>query len=295
MFKDFDLLDRVKWYFDTVASFGSFIIAVEATGAYLFAMKMDREQILVQASELMEKLALDRKEMVIVMVDPGAESGGPGFFDFGVRNAFTDLVVEVRPDDFEDVVRRMTGSRPAVFDREDVASIAGCFSSMIKYGTQVESYLSEFSLDKKTEELLLQTFPDSVEDVILCGAPSETAQEVFEKICEHNRVKNEKEEKPVKLLAVADKRANDMLSASFVFAASGMFAIIFDLGLPAVIFGAAGFWFAGSLALMYRTFWSVMAKAFNICVLIAGMAYFACRFVPRILEVVEKMNYVIGG
>lgn len=185
----FILLREVKRYFGTVINCADFVIAVDVTGVYLFTSNTDKEQVLISASQVMTDLSLKREEFIICMIAGSAEVAERGFFDFGVDNTFEDSVIMINPSEFEDVIRRLTGSRKKVFGSEDIASIVDCFSEVVQSDVHPGSYLDDFNLEPGVIERLKSYLPLSAQDVMACGVPAESAQDVFRAIQAHNALK----------------------------------------------------------------------------------------------------------
>ena len=172
------LYKQLGQYFDTVLNTEDFVIAVDATGMYMFHEARPAKDVVARAEKLLEILALKEEEAKLIFVDEGA---GSSYDSFAYETSSVGkFVLEAKPSRIEDLVRKMTGVREIIFTPEDVDSIVDCFTDVKRKLTEFQQELIDLGLDEEQAVAIEAARPDSINDLIELGCPYDLVEDVYE-------------------------------------------------------------------------------------------------------------------
>lgn len=182
------LYKQLQLYFSHVINAKEFIIAIDATGVYLFKKVAMNNTTIDHAQKLLKILALDESEARLVFVVPQSDCAYDSFAyeESSVQN----FALEVGIDDVEDVVRKLTGVRNIIFKPADIDSIIDCFQDVKRELTDFQRYLVKLGLTEDEAIAFEVARPDSINDLVELGCPMDLVERIYSAFCEYYEVNN---------------------------------------------------------------------------------------------------------
>lgn len=182
------LYKQLQLYFSHVINATEFIIALDATGVYLFKKVALNNTTIAHARKLLQILALEEDEAKLIFVVPQSDCSYDSFAyeESSVRN----FALEVGAEDVEDVVRKLTGVRNIIFKPADIDSIIDCFQDVKRELTDFQKYLVELGLTEDEAVAFEVARPDSINDLVELGCPMDLVEVVYKAFCDYYEVNN---------------------------------------------------------------------------------------------------------
>ena len=293
----FCIEELVLLYFNDVVTTDDFIIAIDEAGVFLFSALEDEDEILIKAYSVMKELALTPDQIVICSVTYSARESNNAFFSYKPSLSLdtSSKVYKINPDDFEGSLRLILSKRPRIFDKDDIIEITEVYQDSSFNQDQLNILLRPFHLSTDVIANLRNNCPPTIQDVVLCGVPSASAEQVFKIIQEYKNAHEliEESESTEFFDIFTNKRTSNESFMCVSLFLVGIVAIIFKVYALSALCGFIGFIYAIHVSVVYRTLWSSFFKVSHLILIVTSFVYCAPLIVPYIQEFLQK-NLLAG-